>query len=65
MTADEIQTVTLRSGEVVLGKFQSGTWYPVTYANRTQAYDRQMKLGDAWEVIRRGRPWFLRRKESV
>jgi hypothetical protein len=61
--SSEPLTVKLKGGkgEEVLAKMYKGEPDAVTYANRTQAYAAAAKQGDGWEVIQRGRPWYLRK----
>lgn len=61
----EILTVRLnRNGNFreVAAKLYEGEAYALTYANRTQANRKATDLGDGWEVIRGGRPFYVARK---
>ncbi len=55
--------VTLRDGTVVLAKLYKGEPSALTYANRTQAENAARKEPDG-EVIQRGRPFYVRVKET-
>ena len=55
--------VTLRNGDVVLGKLYQGKPSAVTYANRTQAERSAAKVSG--DVIQRGRPFYVRLAKST
>lgn len=56
---------TIHHGLEVLSKLYNGKPSMMTFANRTQALNAAVKLGEEWEVYQWGRPFFVARKKSV
>jgi hypothetical protein len=61
----EPPTVILYNGRSVAAKIYNGQPCALTYANRTQANRKQIELGNEWEVIRPGRPFYVAKKEWI
>ena len=54
-------TIKLNSGATVAAKMYKGQPYALTFANWTQAENKQRMLGPEWVVIQWGRPWYVAR----
>jgi hypothetical protein len=57
-----MKTVKINNGREVTAKESNGELCAKTYANRSAAHTAAEKLGDDFEVIKPGRPWYVAKK---